>query len=954
MAGRREELARLGEALSGVAGGAAATVVVDGEMGVGKTRLVTEFTEGIVGNARVVTGSCLDLGADTIPYAPFTAVLRELVAELGVEGFAELLPRHDVGELSRLVPALGESRRLGEADLAGARLFEQLLTVLQRLAEQRPLVVVIEDAQWIDRSSLGLLAYLVHGQSAVPGLLLLITCRSGYTGTAAAVRPTLAELGRLPWVQRIELGRLTRAAVYEQVQQLLGCPPDGGLVDGVHARSEGIPLFVEALVASARDGCRSVPQSVRDLLLAPYEQLPERSRDVVRAAATAGASVEHTVLEAVTGMDGDTLSAAMRPAVDANLVTAVGDRYAFRHALIRELVYDDLLPGERSGLHIRFGDALVKRSAWERDGRAAAELAHHSYAVRGLHPVRALLTAWRAAVAAGAALAHAERAQQISHILAMWDDVDDAAALLGVDRLTVRESAVEAALAGGAVEQASDLVEETLREIDPVAEPIRAATALRQRGEIRRLLGRPGEREDLQEAARLLPEAHPLRAAVLNDLTERRLVAARLRAVPLDDEDVAAAGAALAAARAAGDARAEVKASINAAYIGGWHQDRQRALADLAAARTAVAADDVAVMHAAACQTDLLLEEGRVREAADVARSGLTVAEEAGLARVKGLGQALLLAEALIALGSWDEAVDVLDRVVELNPPLVPRTFLSVVRASVALAQGDIGAAAAVVESANAVIKVDESGRHLLLLTSLEIDLLVALGKHRQALDLARRALVVVAAPASSRRVWAVLVAAARARPSGADLAELCATAERLAAPGPVQAAHRLTWLAETNPTDPRAWRSAAAAWRRLGLPYPEAVTLLRGAESVRSAHTADDLRRVVRLATPLRAEPLVEAARKLAFVRRVELGVEPTTGDRARTLGQERMGLTRREIDVLRLLADGCTNRQIAEELFISVKTVNVHVTNIFGKLGVNGRVQAAAVTHRMRLLGP
>jgi predicted ATPase len=147
---------------------------------VGKSRLAAEFgaRAGAGGAARVLAGYCLDLSAEGLPFAPFTGVLRELVRELGADGLTALLPGHGARELARLVPELGEPGLQGDPGESRARMFGQVLALLGHLAEAGPVVLVIEDAHWSDRSTRDLLSFLIGNQHVLAGVLIVVTFRS--------------------------------------------------------------------------------------------------------------------------------------------------------------------------------------------------------------------------------------------------------------------------------------------------------------------------------------------------------------------------------------------------------------------------------------------------------------------------------------------------------------------------------------------------------------------------------------------------------------------------------------------------------------------------------------------------------------------------------------------------------------------------------------------------------
>ena len=177
----------------------------------GKSRLVCEFAERSRGaGARVLMGGCLELGADGVPFAPFISVLRELVRDLGVGGVGALLPGGSTRELARLLPEFGEPAGPDDGDEARARLFEQVFLLLERLVDDGPVVLIVEDMHWADRSSRDLLAFLIRNQPSADGVLMVVTYRSDELSHVHPLRPLLAELDRIGWVARMDLGRLTR------------------------------------------------------------------------------------------------------------------------------------------------------------------------------------------------------------------------------------------------------------------------------------------------------------------------------------------------------------------------------------------------------------------------------------------------------------------------------------------------------------------------------------------------------------------------------------------------------------------------------------------------------------------------------------------------------------------------------------------------------------------------
>ncbi|HET9967042.1 MAG TPA: AAA family ATPase [Streptosporangiaceae bacterium] len=966
LVGRSVQLAALEGALAEATRGRPSAIMVGGEAGVGKSRLVREFAERSRGTgARVLIGGCLELGAESLPFAPFTAVLRELVRDLGAAGVAALLPGGSGRELARLLPEFGTPAGPDEAGEARARLFEQMLVMLEHLAESGPVVLVIEDMHWADQSTMDLLAFLIRNQWSLDGVLIVATYRSDDLHRTHPLRPLLAELDRIDWLGRMDLGRLSRPETAQLIAQIIGREPTDNLLAAVYQRAEGNPLFTEALVGNSagngEPGSGLLPESLHDLLMAGLRRLPEETQEVVRVASAGGDRIGHGLLTAVTGLDGTALGRALRPAVAANVLLAESDGYAFRHALIREAVHDELLPGEAGQVHSWFAEAIAADSALVTPGRAPGEQARHWHAARDMP--RALVSAWQAAGQARRALAYAEQLAMLSRVLELWDQVPDAAERIGADHVAVLEEAVRAAELTGENDRGILLTQAALREVDAAAEPVRAALLLRTRGYMKHHLGRKDYAEDLEEAVRLVPADPPsaARARVLEALAHYTLKVhsgwdnAKLRL---------AAEEAVAAARQAGDAATEAAALVTLACAEPVGENGERSRELLAQAR-AIATQARAfrpLLGAAITESDMLEGAGLHEQAALVAREGLAGACEYGVGRTYGATLANNMAEPLVSLGRWDEADEVIERALRLSPPRLNRAYMWRLAGDIALARGDLQAAAGFVASIRSVTDgARYDPQYHLPLVRLEVELRLAQQRPADALAAVEDALERYALPESPRYIWPVLVAGARAvtvalregtltERAAALRGRLEAEAARLTADGLAQPAFRLTFAAEADGAD---WDAAARAWEAVGQPYPLAGALLRAAEAALSAGDRDGatsrLRRAAALARSLGARPLSDDITLLARRARIPLG--PGDDGHATTPEPDRLGLTAREFEVLRLVAAGRSNREIAAELFISAKTASVHVSNILGKLGVTSRGEAAAAAHRRRL---
>jgi DNA-binding CsgD family transcriptional regulator/tetratricopeptide (TPR) repeat protein len=1003
LVGRAAEMAALEAALETVRQGEPAAMLIGGEAGMGKTRLIGEFTAAArTAGVRVLTGACLELGADGLPYSPFTAMLRDLVREADPNEIAGLLrgSGRAARELARLLPELAADRSpgvpgqaaggvghgeagaaiaAGEASHAGvvtagearAHLFEGFLTLLERLAEQRPLALIIEDAHWADRSSRDLLAFLIGYQRAVGNLLVIVTFRSDELHRTHPLRPLLAELARIDWVDKTELAPLTRGQAEELAAVVLGRPPDRALADAIYERAQGNPLFTEELLACA-DGCDLVPDSLADLLLQAVRRLPEDTQEVLRVASAGSGVTSDRLLAQVTGHDADKLIAAIRPAVAANVLVTSADGYSFRHALIQEAVHADLLPGEHAAVHTRFARAIDADPALVSPGRADIEKAHHWYSAH--NTTGALAGSWQASVQVSNAVAHAERLMLLDRVLELWEQVPDAAAQIGADHVRVLEEATAAARDAAEPQRGLAYAELALTELDEGTQPVRVASLTRERMTFRRELGMTLPEADLHRALSLVPED-----VSRSTRTELLLAVAHCGADTEGPQYRLWAAEALRLARAEGNLDAEAQALANLAMIEAG--PGQLATSDSEPFRLLSQARHIAQQASAyhptiklmILETHLLCGAGEFERAVETAQRGIANAERHGLARTSGAFLAINLAEPLWYLGRWDEALEVTGRALDLAPPPRTRVGLWVVSGAISLARGDLAMAARRAAASRAVLadRGYEAQYHLPLAT-LDVDVALAGQGPASAVAVAIEALQRHDVSLSSPRYgWPLLVSAARAatQAPGEDAAALLdrlrALAEKLDVRGRVQRAWQLSYAAldpgvslEPVPESGTApdpgmagdlgrlavGDAAVAAWEAAGQPYEAGIAMTcaaRIALAERAGHKATArLRRAVPIAQRLRADPL--AAQIADLMRRA--GSDGDADD---------PGLTSRELEVLRLVAAGQSNREIAAALVISPKTASVHVSNILAKLRAGTRTEAAVKAHELGLLG-
>ncbi|MFB4318965.1 AAA family ATPase [Actinomadura sp. 21ATH] len=944
LVGRSAEL----EDLEGALAEAPGAVLVGGEAGLGKTRLVREFGAAVEGRARVLVGGCLELGSDGLPFAPFTTVLRGLVRDIGIDGVAGLLPRGAAGGLARLLPEFGEPEGDAASGQERARLFELVLILLERLADEGPVVLVIEDAHWADRSTRDLLAFLIRNVDTAP-LLIVVTYRTDELHRTHPLRPLLAELSRVDRVRRLELARLSRADVARLVTGLQGGEPAARTVEGIYARSEGNPLFVEFLLEG---DCDELPESLRDLLLAGVQRLPEETQDVLRDASGGGTRIEHALLSAVSRLDDARLTRVLRPAVAANVLVVDGDGYAFRHALIREAIHDDLLPGEHTRLHTRYAEALENDPGLVPSGRLWVELSHHWNAAHDA--TWALVSSWRAAGEARKALAYAECLAMLSRVLELWERVPDAAERIAAEHAEVLEQAVAAADDAGEYERGVKLATAALRAIGTgEGTNERRAELLMRRGRMYHQMARPGFVEDLQEAVRCLPADPPtvLRARVLSALAQY----VRLTTdIPMARE---AAAESLRIARRVGDATAEADA-LSTLFCVDVDYDGGDSLLDEVEAAANAAGNHRVLLRFAVIKSHFLEGAARHEDAVAVARRGMELAREFGVARTQGAFLGINLAEPLFSLGRWDEALTVLRQSLEQEPAVTTRTSLLILAGEIELARGDVEAGCRRFNEAHEIMEFKTrwlKTQDYFATIRLEARVHMAEGRPAEALEVIGGVIANAGLPDDARFAWPVLVIGADACARLGEEAAIGGVpafplieerAAGLCTVSPSQEAHRLTYAAYAarvrGAETLAAWDAAAAAWRELERPYELAESLLRGAEAALARGdrdgAAERLERAGEAARGLRAKLLCDEIAELSGRLRRPADAAP-------------LGLTPREFEVLRLVADGQSNRDIAAALYISSKTASVHVSNILAKLGVTSRGEAAATAHRLAL---
>ncbi|TCB94494.1 helix-turn-helix transcriptional regulator [Micromonospora zingiberis] len=937
--------------LDDVAPGNTAAVFLTGESGVGKTRLLGEIGDRLSSaGALVLAGSCLDIG-DASPLHPLRQALRRLDADLAAPTAASV----------RALLAVFAEDATGPDGAGG--LLERVSRGLSVIAGGRPVVLVLDDLQWVDRTTRQLLLYLLAGLGDLQ-LSVLAAVRSEYLQNAHPLRRVLTELRRLRSVRVVDLDPLDRAGTEQLAAAVVGRPLALNAADRLWRRSGGNPFVVEELSRDLRNGRDGFSDTLRDVFLARVDALPQPARRVVHAVAAGVEPVEHWLLARVLGLPEPKLLDAVRAAVSHRLLVGSDDGYQLRHRLVAEVLEQELLPVERAVLHRRYAEALTSAPGELHQAR----LAHH-WRLAG-EPERAL-------PAAVAAAQEAERLYGYAEAHRHWSvAVELAQGLPGVNLSDLLGHAAEAAYHCGEYARALALLEE-LASVDselPTCElHIRRARYLAAAG---RSALAEAEYQYALDAADCTPRQ---RATAVARLAELLLHLGRYA-----DAGERAREALALAEQVDGAITEVVLASMALGFSQAYREDPDEGLAvlrrALATAERAGRPEDVALayLHLAELLTGPLniLEEGVV-----VARRGAERVAELGLGRSYETRLLAIATNGLFRVGQWAEAEKVVAAALRHRPSGADAVELLLARCRLSVGYGDVEAADRDLDAV-ATMLAGGGARHVIPLLTLRAALAIWQGRH----DVARHAvqrgltetrsddLVILAvlvwhglraeAEAHASRTVAVDDNAVRRLREIAD--RVAGKSERVTRPvRDVVDGYLMLCAAEVSRldgADPDLWARVAAEWDICNHPYPAAYSRLRQAEALlarrrRPAAAGHLLRQAYRTAQSLGAVPLTDEIRTLAG--RAQLPLEERPADAAPLVehnSEELAELTAREREVLAAVAEGLTNKEIGQRLFISERTIGVHVSHIFDKLRVRTRVQASDIflrNHRSEGLG-
>ena len=946
LVGREGELATLAASADRARAGTTTTVVVTGDAGIGKSRLVAEATARMRATGAIVaTGNGVDLAEGALPYGVVGQVVRGLRSAVGAHRIVEILgsQRQVLGWLD---PGLAAT---DTAPPERASLFTAVEHLVTELAGERLLCLVLEDLHWADPSSLDLVCYLA-ATAGVGRLLIVATVR----GEGAAGVARLASLGEL-----LTLGPLPRDAARALVSELDGSTP-ADIVEQIVDLGEGVPLYVEELIAA---GARSpsVPPSLALNFTARLTNLPESGLEVLQAIAVAQGDVPLDLLPAVVHMPVAAVTKAIAELTTRGLVDEVGEgQVRCHHELLRRAVVDGLSGLQRAAWHRRWALAL------ERHGRGDASslgaLAHHWYLAGDADRTLAVsVLAARSAIEVDSAVegsVHWRRALQSWHHAR---DPERASGLSHDDALIEGTTALRLAGSHAALTEILTAERTRVRPDDEVARlwlDLSLAHLASRLGEARPLVV---PRDRLADVLDWLESVEP------RPLVSGLLFVLWWDAYDADEATVDRILGLLEARRSAGSGVTEaVPILLRRARMSLARGDADSALwlcREALAVRDNPFRMNLAVVRS--FEVWILYALGRLAECIRIGEGELTRLRSPAVSGTSWIGIADNLACAHVSTGSWKRADELMTTILaEGDPAFTSLTGCDL--AGLRLRQGRLDDAEALLASARAYDLPEPGAAGYRLGYTAQLHGATALaeaarGRLVKARDAVRDVVADPLVTLESEYLWATVLDAGRLFDDPVTLEPLEVRQEWAGVVRDAAARVHLygelgpVWLADVEAHTDRAlerdtaeqWEAVIDGWARLGAPWDESLARARSAEVLardgRRDEAATQLAHAMEIAEGLGAAPLAATVRAIARRTRIRM---VDTDDRGGS------GLTGREREVLVLVADGRTNEQIAAALFMSPKTASVHVSRIIAKLGVENRTAAAAYAHRSGLV--
>ena len=964
--GREAETERLAGLLGIGSESGSGMVLLSGDAGIGKTRLLGEVARRARDDGwTVLVGHCLGEAGESMPYLPFSEMLTRLESA-DPEAVERTLSAHTA--LASLFPNRRPARAQGGAltpeSLDPAQIVDAVHAAFDGISWSAPVLLVVEDVHWADQSSRDLLT-LFFTRGFRGRVSIVASYRSDDLHRRHPLRSTLAHWSRLADVWRMELAPLSDSAVQELATSLRPGALDAEQVRNVVERAEGNAFFAEELVAASALGSPGVAEDLSRLLLVRFDQLGPVGQHVVRMVAVAGRHVSHALLARVAGLSDAELDQGLREAVEYHvLVPTESGGYAFRHALLAETVYDDLLPGERVRAHERYAATLAD----DRSLGSWAELARHAAAAGDRElALTASINAGDAAMSVGGPQEAWRHYQQAMSLIS--DQHPDA------DGVALRAAA--AAVAKGMAIKAVALLEERLARRPAGSDPAAHAELLAAISTAARVTESTFDTlAATKEGLSLLDGLDGDHAAV-----RAKLLAAHVQALVdrgRDETALKVIPEAIEVAEAAGlpGVVDEVRVVEARLIERTGDPERSRVALERIVGQIATEGDPVQVRayhHLGA----LHHKAGRLAEAVEVYRRSFAAGKAGGRPWAPYAFDSRLLAGlAAYEGGMWDESLAILDVEGE-NPPQPAAAMLDAARLHVPAGRGATGLGH-VIDAGRSRWRDD--GLLPVIAGGVGIDL------HGHAGDLEAAIAVHDDAVALLSEIWHELFQArirfaalllgqlasyvqkvpAAERPGllsrGRDAAAVAEEVWQVASEMPGQdgpesrawAARlraeraRLEWLAGEDVDRSQltqVWQDAVRAFEEYGHVYETARSRARLGAVLQAAGdpaAGEHLQSALETARRLGAEPL-----------RAEIRAGGGAREQAsRPAGRLGEALTPREREILALVALGRSNRQIGAQLFISAKTASVHVSNIIAKLGVSGRGEAVAVARERGLL--
>jgi DNA-binding CsgD family transcriptional regulator/tetratricopeptide (TPR) repeat protein len=948
LVGRQAELERLDEALDGARLGHGSLVLLAGEAGVGKTRLAEELADR--SGAAVLWGRASQSAPS--PYGPIVASLRAHLRARpdGFDGCGALMPH-----LALLLPELGEPAKATDR----ATLFEAMRCALERAAGgEEPLVVVLDDLQWSDDATLELLPALAESLADLP-VLVVAAYRSDGLPRDHLLRHVRHELHRGGRLDEIALGPLGPSETANLLEAILGSVPAPSLTRAIHDRTLGVAFLVEEFALAllltnslfaGRKGLElatgevPVPDTVRDAVLIRASELSPEGRSAAEAAAVAGEEFELDLLAKVSRPDG------MAELLNSGMIIErdVG-RAKFRHALTREALYADVPWLRRRSLHRRLAAEL------EAAGATGMELATHWLGARHEREARdALLLA---AEESRAVHAYRDAARAGRQALELWPEGEDEPR-----RVEALESYANSAELGGELSEAARAWREicALRQAEPGAGAVYAAAQSR----LAAVLDMRGDREAALAARAAAAQCYATDGRHAEAAVERLAMANYLRFAARHSEAIELARAAVL------DAKRAERPDLRARALGlegvaeAKRGEYEKGLRIVRTGLTLAVEHDLTPAAAELYQrlSVVLYDSADYRRAQKTLDSALELCRRTDEPDTE-LACVTCMIYVLRECGEWAEALRLGQELIDARTAAwFAEGLLGVIHA----AQGKVSSARRMLSSSLA--GATTAGHYNMTVdTTAGLAHLAAIqGDFEAAAEGCRSLLTLWESSEDHHYAISGLRFGAGFFSRQGDLAHAHACVEALAqissetghgdALAALASAIGETALASGDgETAAERLAHAVELHRTLDVPYERAQIELRAgvalAASGEKELALERLGDAYRTAKKLGARPLAgEAARQVA-----ELGesVVERLGVRA-TGDADGAGLSRRELEVVRHVAAGRTNREIAQELFLSPRTVDMHVRNVLRKLDCRSRVEAAQRAGELGLLEP